>query len=163
MSSYSSTKRAKFNHLKKYLDNKISCMLNQTQTEKVYMKYVFLLGRVLFASIFILKSLDHFSLETVQQAASKGVPVPSVLVPLSGLVAFLGGLSILLGYKARKGAWFLVLFLLPTAFMMHKFWEVSDLHTMLLQQYCFMKNIALLGAALMISHLGSGPLSLSRD
>ncbi|WP_215217007.1 MULTISPECIES: hypothetical protein [Candidatus Rhabdochlamydia] len=36
-----------------------------------------------------------------------------MLVPFSGLLALVGGLSILLGYKARYGAWLLVIFLVP--------------------------------------------------
>jgi putative oxidoreductase len=91
-----------------------------------------------------------------------GVPAASVLVPLSGIIALLGGLSILLGYKAKIGAWLLVIFLVPTAFMMHKFWAAEDGFASMMQHYCFMKNMSLLGASLMIAYFGSGPLSLSK-
>jgi len=127
------------------------------------MKYLLLLGRVLFAHIFILKSLDHFSLATLDHATGMGVPFPMFLVPLSGLIALLGGLSILLGYKAKLGAWLLIIFLFPITFVMHRFWEIQEGHIVLLQSYCFMKNLSLLGACLMISYFGSGPLSLSKN
>lgn len=126
------------------------------------MKYLLLLGRILFAHIFILKSLDHFSIATLDHATGMGVPFPMFLVPLSGLIALLGGLSILLGYKAKLGAWLLIIFLFPITFVMHRFWEVQEGHIILLQSYCFMKNLSLLGACLMIAYFGSGPLSLSK-
>src|SRR5690348_7047462 len=111
------------------------------------MKFIVLLGRILFASLFILASLGHFSHQSMGYATSMGVPMASVLVPLSGIIAFLGGVSVLVGYKARLGAWLLVVFLIPVTFMMHKFWEAKDPMMVSLQQVMFMKNLALLGAA----------------
>ncbi len=84
------------------------------------------------------------------------------LVPLSAFLALLGGISVLLGYKARLGAWLLVIFLVPVTFIMHRFWTVSDPGWGSVQQAMFMKNLALLGAALLLTHFGSGPLSLSK-
>ncbi len=126
------------------------------------MKYVVLLGRVLFSSIFIMKSFHHFSAGSIDYAVSMGVPMPSLLVPIAGILSLLGGLSILLGYKARIGAWILVVFLLPVTFIMHKFWEVQDGHFVMMQHFCFMKNLSMLGAVLMIAYFGSGPLSLCK-
>ena len=53
----------------------------------------------------------HFSGQTIAYAASQGVPLPSILVPFSGLLALVGGLSILLGYRAKIGAWLIAVFL----------------------------------------------------
>ena len=47
--------------------------------------------------------------QTIAYAASRGVPLASLAVPFSGLLALAGGLSILLGYRARMGAWLIVL------------------------------------------------------
>jgi len=126
------------------------------------MKYIVLLGRALFSSIFILKSFYHFSPASVDYAMSMGVSMASILVPMAGILSLLGGLSILLGYKARMGAWLLVIFLLPITFIMHKFWEVKDGHLVMLQHFCFMKNLSMLGAVLMIAYFGSGPFSLEK-
>lgn len=126
------------------------------------MGYVFLLGRILFSTIFLLKSFDHFSPKMISHMAGMGVPMASILVPIAGIMALLGGLSILLGYKAKVGAWLLVIFLLPVTFMVHRFWDSKDFFSNMMHQYCFFKNISLLGAALMISYFGSGPLSLDR-
>jgi len=72
----------------------------------------------------------------------------SIAVPLSGVVAIAGGLSILLGYRAKLGAWLLVLFLVPVTLMLHKFWTVQDPMMAQIQMILFMKNVAMLGAAL---------------
>jgi putative oxidoreductase len=84
----------------------------------------------------------------------------SIAVPLSGTLAFLGGLSVLLGYRAKLGAWLIVLFLVGVTPMMHKFWVVTDPMMYQMQFVMFMKNASMLGGALLISQYGSGPWSL---
>jgi len=117
------------------------------------------LGRALFVAIFVFAAPGHFSRETIAYAAAKGVPEASVLVPLAGVLALAGGLSILLGYKARVGAWLLALFLVPVTLMMHDFWTVADPMMAKVQQAMFFKNVSMLGAALLIAYHGAGPVS----
>ena len=118
-------------------------------------------GRWLFfAQIFLLAGANHFNKQTIGYAASQGVPLASLAVPLSGVLAIAGGLSILLGYRAKLGAWLIVLFLLPVTLMMHKFWTVADAMMAQLQMILFMKNVSMLGGALLISQFGAGPFSL---
>jgi putative oxidoreductase len=124
------------------------------------MSIVALTGRVLFALIFILSGISHFLHATIEYAASQGVPMASFLVPLSGAIAVAGGLSIAAGYRARWGAILIVVFLIPVTLSMHKFWTVADPAMHQMQMAHFMKNVALLGAALLISYFGSGPLSV---
>ena len=118
------------------------------------------LGRLLFASIFILSSLELFSSRAVGYAVDAGVPVANVLVPLAGILALVGGVSVLLGYHARVGALLLVLFLLPVTLWMHRFWTAADPTAAAQQMANFLKNTAMLGAALMLTYFGAGPLSL---
>lgn len=118
-----------------------------------------LVGRALFSLIFIMSSFGHFSSETIAYAANQGVPVSQVLVPLSGVLAFLGGLSILLGFHARIGAICIILFLIPVTLMMHNFWAISDLAQAQIQQIMFMKNLSMLGGALLVFNFGAGPVS----
>jgi len=122
-----------------------------------------LLGRILYSAIFIMSGPNHFKAETIGYAAAQGVPLATVAVPLSGIIALLGGLSIALGYRAKLGAWLIVLFLVPVTLMLHRFWGLSDPQATGLQLAMFMKNLSLLGAALIIARLGSGPLSLKQD
>ncbi len=121
---------------------------------------VVLLGRVFFALIFLMAGPNHFSSQTIAYAASQGVPVASIAVPLSGGIAILGGLSILLGFRARVGAWLIALFLVAVTPLMHKFWTVTDPMTYQMQMVMFIKNLAMLGGALLISQFGAGPWSI---
>jgi putative oxidoreductase len=121
---------------------------------------VVLLGRLLFVLIFLMAGPTHFSKQTIAFATSQGVPFASLAVPFSGVLALAGGLSILLGYRAKVGAWLIVLFLVPVTMMMHKFWTVHDPMMAQMQMVMFMKNVAILGGALLISQFGAGPLSL---
>ncbi len=118
------------------------------------------LGRALFSAIFLWTLPGHFSPESIGYAAQKGVPLASLAVPLSGLMAFAGGLSILLGYRARAGAALLVLFLVPVTVMMHDFWTATDPMAAALETAMFIKNVSLIGGALLVLHFGAGPLSL---
>ncbi len=119
-----------------------------------------LLGRFLFVAIFLMAGPTHFSNQTIAFAASQGVPLAFLAVPFSGVLAIAGGLSILLGYHAKIGAWLIALFLIPITFTMHNFWTVSDPAAAQIQMIMFMKNAGLLGGALLISQFGAGPLSL---
>ncbi len=124
------------------------------------MKYSVLLGRILYSAIFIMANLFHFSSQAIEHAASEGVPMAQVLVPLSGIIGLAGGFSILLGYKAKWGGWLLVIFLVPVTIMMHKFWGIADPQAAMMQQVMFMKNVSMMGGALLIAYFGAGPLSL---
>lgn len=117
-------------------------------------------GRALFAFIFIYAGFGHFSATTIGYAASQGLPLANIVVPLSGLLAIAGGLSVLLGFHARVGAWMLVLFLVPVTFAMHQFWTLTDPAQRAIQQGMFAKNISMLGGALLIAYFGAGALSL---
>ena len=121
---------------------------------------VVVLGRFLFVLIFLLSGPRHFLSQTIGYAASQGVPLASILVPLSGILALAGGLSILLGYRAKIGAWLIALFLVPVTLMLHKFWGISDPMMAQMQMVMFMKNVSMLGGALFISQFGAGPFGL---
>jgi len=130
------------------------------EARSVSTRVVALLGRILFALIFVMSGLNHFSKQTIAYAASQGVPLASLAVPLSGILALAGGLSILLGYHAKLGAWLIALFLVPVTLMMHQFWATPDPMMAQIQMIMFMKNFSMLGAALLISRFGAGPFSL---
>ncbi len=126
------------------------------------MKYIVLAGRILFSLVFLMSSFGHFGEPSIGYAASKGVPMAAVLVPLSGIIELLGALSIITGYKSKYGAWLIVLFLLPVTFMLHNFWTITDPMAKQMDMIMFMKNISMMGAALMITYLGTGPLSIDK-
>jgi putative oxidoreductase len=121
---------------------------------------IVVLGRFFFVLIFLMAGANHFSRQTIAFAASQGVPLASIAVPLSGVLAIAGGLSILLGYRAKLGACLIVVFLVPVTLMMHRFWTVPDPMMAQVQMVMFMKNLAMLGSALLISQFGAGPFSV---
>ena len=122
--------------------------------------YLVPLGRLLFTAIFLLAVPGHFKHETIEYAASAGVPMANLLVPASGLLALAGGALVLIGWHARIGAALLIAFLVPVTFTMHAFWNVGDATMRQMQMAMFMKNVGLIGAALLIAYFGSGPVSL---
>jgi putative oxidoreductase len=124
------------------------------------MKTTALVGRILFSLLFIMAASGHFKAATIAYAAAQGVPLASLAVPASGILALLGGLSLALGYKARWGAVAIVAFLAPVTVMMHNFWAVTDPMMQQLQMSMFMKNLALIGGALTFAVYGAGAYSL---
>jgi putative oxidoreductase len=124
------------------------------------MRYAVLAGRQLFSLIFIIASAEHFSPATVESAARHGVPWPDLLVPVSGVIALVGGLSVLLGFRTRFGAVLLVIFLVPVTVMMHNFWTATDPLTHHIERAMFLKNLTMIGGALVITYFGADPLSL---
>lgn len=124
------------------------------------MKYLVPIGRILFSLMFIMAGFANFSKTTIGYAASQGVPIASLAVPLSGLIAVTGGLSIALGFQTKWGAWLIVLFLIPVTFTMHAFWKVQDPMMFQMQFANFMKNISMLGGALTFAYYGAGPVSI---
>ena len=133
---------------------------SSTDTGSMSQGAVVVLGRFFFALIFLIAAPNHFTRQTIAFSASQGVPLASIAVPLSGVLAIAGGLSILLGYRAKLGAWLIVLFLIPVTLMLHKFWTVQDPMMAQIQMILFMKNVSLFGGALLISQFGAGPFSL---
>jgi putative oxidoreductase len=117
-------------------------------------------GRALFALIFVASVVGDFSSATIAEASAHGVPLATILVPLAGIVALVGGVSIMLGYRARFGALLLLVFLVPVTLFMHRFWGLPDPQAAMMQQIHFMKNLSLIGGCLLIMHFGSGPYSL---
>lgn len=109
-----------------------------------------ILGRLLLGGYFVYSGFNHFAMINMMAgyAQSKGVPAPKAAVGFSGLLLLIGGLSILLGAYPTIGIIALALFLVPVTFMMHAFWKVQDPMAKMHEMVNFMKNVALLGAAL---------------
>ena len=118
------------------------------------------IGRFLYSLIFIIAGFNHFSSGSVGYAAAQGIPFADILVPLSGVLAIVGGLSILFGYHARMGAIVLLFFLVPVTILMHNFWTFADPAVFQVQMAHFMKNLALIGSAILFAFYGAGPISI---
>ncbi|MFT3713047.1 MAG: DoxX family protein [Archangium sp.] len=119
-------------------------------------------GRVLFALLFLVAAPRHFSSEGISHAAELGVPLAAFFVPASGVLMVASSLSLMLGWRAKWGAWGLIAFLIPVTLGMHAFWRVDDPVQHHVQLAMFAKNLSMLGAALLLAHFGSGPFSLEK-
>src|ERR671937_790188 len=113
---------------------------------------VLLIGRVVFSFFFIYSGFNHLTKLSMyaQYAGASGVPSPTVLTAMSGVMLLAGGLAILLGVQVRWGALLIAIFLVTAAFTVHKFWGITDPAMASNQAAHFWKNIALTGACLML-------------
>lgn len=116
------------------------------------MDVLVLIGRILFVFLFLGSAFGHLtqSKQMAGYAESRGVPMAKVAVPASGVLLAVGGLMVLLGIWADLGALLLVLFLVPTAVLMHAFWKETDAQSKQMEMIQFNKDMALAGAALML-------------
>jgi len=115
------------------------------------MQVAFLIGRLIVGVYYLSGAINHFSQLNAMSgfAQSKGVPAPKLAVLASGVLLLIGGLSILTGFQPVIGVIALVLFFLPVTFMMHPFWKVQDQMAKMGDMINFMKNMGLMGSALM--------------
>jgi putative oxidoreductase len=89
------------------------------------------------------------------------VPFPAIAQGLSRLLLLLGGLSIVFGIYPFAGIVLLVASLVPASLMMHDLWELDDLQARMADKITCTKNLALIGAVLMLLAIPSPwPLSL---
>ncbi len=118
---------------------------------------VLLIGRVVFSFFFIYSGFSHLTKLSMysQYAGASGVPAPTLLTAISGLMLLAGGVSILLGVQVRWGSLLIAAFLIPAAFMVHKFWGIADPMMAANQAAHFWKNISLTGACLMFYALAT--------
>ncbi len=113
------------------------------------MDVVILIGRIVFAVLFVASGLGHLTRTEAMAgyAESLGVRPARPLVVLSGLVILVGSVMVAAGIWADLGALLLVAFLVPTAFLMHPFWRF-DGQQQQMEMPSFLKDLSLAGAAL---------------
>jgi putative oxidoreductase len=116
------------------------------------MRALFVLGRFIFGGFFAYNGVNHFLHQKAmaQYAGAKGVPASDSAVPASGAVLLAGGASIMAGVKPRQGLAAIIGFLIPVTLQMHRFWEEQDPGQRTQEFANFSKNLALIGAALMM-------------
>ncbi|MDP2629666.1 MAG: DoxX family protein [Candidatus Harrisonbacteria bacterium] len=126
------------------------------------MEILFLVGRILFGGFFVMMGLNHFMKreDMVHYARTKSVSSPEMAVMISGLMIILGGLGVALGIFMDIALWFIIIFLFFVSFMMHKFWAEQDPQQKAAETVNFTKNMALLGAAVMMLSISFWPYSL---
>ena len=123
-----------------------------------------LVGRLALCTIFFMSAVGHkipaFG-EVVEEMQREGVPQARIM--LMGAIAFLiaGSISVVLGIKARFGATLLLIFLVLATYYFHDFWNQEG-EAVQLEMIQFMKNLALMGAMLIVISNGAGNGSLDQ-
>jgi putative oxidoreductase len=120
-------------------------------------------GRACLALVFLVSGAAKlFSWASVMgYMASRDIAWPGFFLCGAVLLEVGGGLSVLLGWKARTGAKALMLVLIPSTLAFHGFWHETeaDFREQVLQ---FLKNLSILGGLILVAVHGSGPWSLDR-
>ena len=122
-------------------------------------KWEQVVGRVALGTIFIVSSLGKLAAwgGTVAYASSKGVP--HGFLAIATALELLGGISIVVGFKARWGALALLIFLVPVTLVFHNFWAVPP-DQQQIQTVNFLKNLSIGGGLLIILGRGAGAFSI---
>lgn len=116
------------------------------------MEILFLIGRFLYGGFLIKSAWSHFAHNKMLAgyAASKKVPMARLAVFVAGIFLLAGGLGVFLGIYVQWAVLAIVLFFVPVTFTMHRYWKETDPGTRATNSVNFYKNLALLGAGLML-------------
>ena len=89
------------------------------------------------------------------------VPAPEFFAWIGAVVEFLIGISLILGIATRYGALLCALFVIAATALAHRYWEYPPAQVG--AQYTnFIKNLAILGGALLLFVTGPGRFSVDR-
>lgn len=115
-----------------------------------------LVGRILLAAMFVLAGFGKLTdiAGTAGWFGSIGLPAPTILAVLVGLLELVGGLAVIVGYKTRIAALALAVFAIGATLIAHT--NFADM----MQFLIFQKNFAVVGGLLVLAFAGAGALSL---
>lgn len=120
-----------------------------------------LIGRILLGLIFVMSGFGKITgyAGTAGYMESHGLPLVSLLLPLTILVELGGGLLLIAGWQARWVALVFVLFLIPVTAVFH---NPTGLPPAQAQQQTInlLKNLAIMGGMLQVFAHGAGAWSL---
>jgi putative oxidoreductase len=128
--------------------------------------FVLLVGRVLLGWLFLASSAGIGGklwnpAGFAGYLKALGAPAPDLLSWIGALVEALVGAALILGIGTRYAALLCVLFLIIATALAHRYWEYPAAQVQ--GQYNnFLKNLAILGGALIIFVTGPGRFSLDR-
>ena len=134
------------------------------------MAIVSILGRVLLCAIFLMSAVGNKipKFDDVVATMVKA-EIPQARYMLMGAIAFLiiGSMSVIIGFRARLGAFLLAVFLIPTTYYFHNpagmpTTTPEEIGAQMNQMAHLMKNAALFGAMLFIIANGSGAGSVDK-
>lgn len=118
-------------------------------------------GRILLALIFVMSGFGKITgwEGTAGYMASVGMPMVTLFLIGAIVLEIGGGLSLILGFKARWGALALIVFTIPATVLFHNFWAMEGADAFI-NRIMFMKNLAMIGGLLIVMAFGAGPVSI---
>ena len=116
--------------------------------------YLSPIARLFIALIFLMSGLNKIGNYANTAYWMEAVGVPSLFLPIVIALEIVGGLAIILGWKARIFSFLLAGFCMLSAIVFHS--NFADQNEMI----NFMKNIAIAGGFLTITINGAGSFSL---
>jgi putative oxidoreductase len=122
-----------------------------------------LVGRILIAIIFIKSGWGKIGGwdGTAGYMAAKGLPMVPLLLAATIALELGGGLMLAIGWKVRWAALLFFLWLIPTTLIFHAFWGI-DAAQVQNQMNHFLKNVAIMGAMLVVFAFGPGAYSVDK-
>jgi len=121
-----------------------------------YSPAIAITGRIMFALIFFLSGITHFtSLDNYVALMPAAIPVRPFWVVISAVVELIGATMIVANWRPRLGAWLIFLFLVPVTIAVHGVGMATpDPQMSAIQTSFFLKGVTMAGAALLITQLG---------
>lgn len=123
-----------------------------------------LLARLLISAIFIWSGVGKLmTWDTyVSYMASKGMTYIPYFLGAAALVEIVGGVFLVIGFKARITALILILYLMPVTYIFHDFWNIADNAEKTTQLAHFLSNLAIMGGLLSLVTVGPGTYAVDR-
>jgi putative oxidoreductase len=114
-------------------------------------KLLYPAGRALLGALFFISGINKILAFSYVAGwmASSGVPASNLLLAITIVIEVVGGLMLIVGYKARLAALVIALFLVPVTLVFHAFWsaDAANFQNQLTQ---FLKNLSILGGMLIV-------------
>jgi putative oxidoreductase len=110
-------------------------------------RYVWLVGRILLASIFLVGAaykVVHWG-DTTSLMSDYGFPAADFFLVLAVVIEFVGGVALVAGYRARQVAWILAGYLALITIAVHHDWSVP------VNAIFSLANLSLIGGLLLIA------------
>lgn len=137
--------------------------MNATAVTTGYNPMLPLIARVLIAALFLVAGVRKFILfaGSAGYFAKLGFPAPEIVTWVAIAIEVVGGLLLLIGWRTRLVAWVLIAFVAVATGMAHRFWEFEAAQ-LPNQLNHFLKNLAVIGALLMLTAFGPGSASVDK-
>jgi putative oxidoreductase len=121
-------------------------------------------GRVLFGLYFLIPGISKITGfdDTAAYMLTHGVPLVSLLLPITIVLQIGSGVALVAGWQTRAIALMLAGMILVINVFMHDFWNVYEGLTQQHETHNFIKNLAIMAGLLTLA-AGPGIQSLSLD